>query len=139
MVGPEDEVFKNSILHQIPNVYFLGSRDQKDLPRYINSFDVCINPQLINEVTIGNYPRKIDEYLATGKPVVATVTDAASIFSDCIYLAENKEKFAGLIKKAIVENSDERKAYRKFVAGSHSWENSVSELYKAINYVMLNK
>lgn len=40
----------------------------------MSHFDVCMNPQLVNEITIGNYPRKVDEYLALGKPVIATKT-----------------------------------------------------------------
>lgn len=136
LVGPEDEVFRSSALHGFSNVYFWGSQKPENLPKYINSFDVCINPQLINEVTIGNYPRKIDEYLATGKPVVATLTQAVNIFKDCVYLSEHKEEFVTLIKKAIAENSEERAAYRQSVASSHTWENSVNELYKAINNVI---
>lgn len=136
LVGPEDEVFKSSALHELSNVYFLGSQKPESLPKYINSFDVCINPQLVNEVTIGNYPRKIDEYLATGKPVVATLTQAVNIFKDCVYLSENKEEFVTLIQKAIAENSKERAEYRQSVASSHTWENSVNELYKAINNVI---
>jgi glycosyltransferase involved in cell wall biosynthesis len=57
---------------------FLGAQDVNRLPEYIKA-DVCINPQLLNETTKGNYPRKIDEYLAMGKPVVATKTIAMDI------------------------------------------------------------
>ena len=60
LIGQEDEAFKNSELHKLPNVYFLGSKPPAELPPYINCFDVAINPQILNEVTIGNYPRKID-------------------------------------------------------------------------------
>ncbi|WP_246229570.1 glycosyltransferase [Mucilaginibacter humi] len=62
LVGPEDEQFKVSELHQINNIHFLGSKDPDSLAAYINSFDICLNPQIVNQVTIGNYPRKIDEY-----------------------------------------------------------------------------
>lgn len=68
LVGPEDEAFKASELHQIENVHFLGPKKMEELPRYLMAFDVALNPQKLNEVTIGNYPRKIDEYLAMGKP-----------------------------------------------------------------------
>ncbi len=60
LVGPEDEAFKASKLHQITNVHFLGSKPMEALPSYLNHFDVALNPQKLNEVTIGNYPRKID-------------------------------------------------------------------------------
>ncbi|MFH1161113.1 MAG: glycosyltransferase, partial [bacterium] len=72
LVGPEDEAFRRSKLHDLPNVFFLGSKKEAELPGYVQALDVAINPQVYNEITRGNYPRKIDEYLAMGKPVVAT-------------------------------------------------------------------
>ena len=132
LVGPEDSQFRRSKLHQIKNVYFIGSKDPVELPSYINAFDVCINPQIVSQVTIGNYPRKIDEYLAVGKPVVATKTEAMSIFSEHTYLAKTKEEYVTLIEKALEEDNDVLREERKKFASSHTWENSVNEIYKAI-------
>lgn len=135
LVGPEDNEFLQSSLHMLPNVTFTGSRNIADLPAYINAFDVCVNPQLLNEVTIGNYPRKIDEYLAVGKPVVATATDAMSVFADHVYLGSGKEDYVRLIELALAENSDALTQARRSFASSHTWENSVGEIYKAIGQV----
>jgi glycosyltransferase involved in cell wall biosynthesis len=132
LIGPEDEEFENSELHQLKNVHFLGLKDGSVLPQYLNYFDVAINPQILNEVTIGNYPRKIDEYLAMGKPVVATETKAMSIFKDHTYLAKNKEEYISLIEKAIREDNPLVREERIKFAQSHTWENSVKEIYKAI-------
>jgi glycosyltransferase involved in cell wall biosynthesis len=132
LVGPEDEEFKASKLHTFPNVYFTGSRQPEQLPAYINAFNVCLNPQLINEVTIGNYPRKIDEYLAMGKPVVATKTDAMSIFENFVYLGKSSEDYIYLIEKAMNKNSEQLQEQRKLFASTHSWENSVKEIYNAL-------
>lgn len=139
LVGPEDDAFKASNLHQIPNVHFLGSKPPTALPAYINAFDVCINPQIVNAVTIGNYPRKIDEYLAAGKPTVATQTEAMSIFSDHVYLATSKEDYVTLIAKALADNNEVLADARKTFATSHTWANSVKDIYKAINSVQTNK
>ena len=133
LVGPEDEQFKVSGLHQIDNIYFLGSKDPSTLPSYINSFDVCLNPQLINQVTIGNYPRKIDEYLAMGKPTVATRTEAMSVFEDHTYLGTTKEDYITLIEQALWQDSEEKRIARIEFATTHTWENNVKEIYKAIN------
>ncbi|WP_316839591.1 glycosyltransferase [Pedobacter gandavensis] len=135
LVGPEDEVFKNSVLHGIPNVLFTGIKPIADLPDYINAFDVCINPQLVNEVTIGNYPRKIDEYLAMGKPVVATATKAMETFSDFVYLAESKEDYVSMVALALENDSQELHTSRRGFALEHTWENSVAEIYNAIGLV----
>lgn len=132
LVGPEDEEFKTSKLHDFSNVHFTGSKQPEQLPAYINAFDVCLNPQLVNEVTIGNYPRKIDEYLAMGKPVVATETDAMSIFENYVYLGKSSEDYVYLIEKALEENSEHLQEQRKLFASTHSWENSMKEIYKAL-------
>ncbi len=135
LVGPEDEAFKISSLHGFKNIHFTGPKHPSELPSYINAFDLCLNPQIVNQVTIGNYPRKIDEYLAMGKPVVATTTEAMSIFADHTYLAAKKEQYPGLIEKALAEDSAALREKRKIFASSHTWENSVAEIYEAIRTV----
>lgn len=133
LVGPEDDDFRNSRLHNVKNVHFLGPKPPTALPGYINAFDVCLNPQVLNQVTIGNYPRKIDEYLAMGKPVVATGTEAMSIFAPYTYLGHTKEDYVQLIDKALKEDNTNLQKQRVAFASSHTWENSVREIYRAIN------
>ncbi|WP_442588354.1 glycosyltransferase [Pedobacter sp. AW31-3R] len=138
LVGPEDHSFANSKLHDFKNIMFVGLKPVEELPDYINFFDVCINPQLLNEVTIGNYPRKIDEYLAIGKPVVATATVAMKSFGDFVYLAETKADYIKLIEKALAEDSEELQDARRTFALEHTWENSVSQIYSAISLQQVN-
>jgi len=135
LVGPEDEEFKNSDLHKLDNVYFLGSKKMEELPSYLYAFDVAINPQKLNEVTIGNYPRKIDEYLAMGKPTVQTKTKAMEVFEGYVYLAETKEEYVELIELALKENTAEKEAAREKLARSHTWENNVKEIYDKIELI----
>lgn len=132
LVGPEDEGFKTSDLHQYNNIVFTGMKPIHKLPDYINSFDICINPQLVNQVTIGNYPRKIDEYLSIGKPVVATKTKAMETFEDYIYLAQVKEDYVTLIEQALQVDSEQLQLKRRSFALQHTWENSVKAVYDAI-------
>lgn len=135
LVGPEDEAFKSSELHQINNVHFLGRKNMEDLPAYLYAFDVALNPQKLNEVTIGNYPRKIDEYLAMGKPTVATKTKAMEVFEEWVYLADNKEEYVELIEKALRENTSEKEKEREKVARSHTWEANVEAIYEKIEMI----
>lgn len=132
LVGPEDEQFKNSRLHQFQNVYFLGNKKGEELPSYLNQFDVAINPQVLSPVTIGNYPRKIDEYLAMGKPTVATKTEAMSFFMDYTYQAETKEQYVELIEKALKEDNAELHLKREKFARQHTWENNVLQIFNAL-------
>ncbi len=133
LVGPEDDTFKSSRLHQLSNVHFLGNKKGDELPSYLNHFDVAINPQVLSPVTIGNYPRKIDEYLAMGKPTVATKTEAMSVFKDYTYLAENKDDYITFIELALQENNELISRQREEFARQHTWENNVLEISNAID------
>lgn len=132
LIGPEDEAFKNSKLHQLANVHFLGNKKPETLAQYIGAFDVALNPQLINELTRGNYPRKIDEYLAMGKPVVATKTEFMHYFADYCYLATSKEEYITTIQKAIEEDSPSLHEQRIAFARTHSWEHNVQKIYDLV-------
>lgn len=132
LVGPEDENFKQSNLHQLQNVHFFGNKPADQLASYIKGFDVAINPQVVNEITIGNYPRKIDEYLAMGKPVVATKTKAMQMFKDFTYLGKTKEDYVTLIEKALVEHSATKAKQQIEFANKHTWANSVKDIYMAM-------
>jgi glycosyltransferase involved in cell wall biosynthesis len=135
LVGPEDDHFKKSALHKMPNVHFLGSKKPEMLAAYIKGFDVCLNPQALNALTIGNYPRKIDEYLAMGKPTIATKTEAIDIFAAHVYIAETKEEYLMLAEKALLDNSATLEQQRVEFAQTHTWEKNVEEIYKAIRTV----
>ena len=132
LVGPEDEGFASSDIHKIKNIHFLGSKKESELPSYLSAFTVAINPQLVNEVTIGNYPRKIDEYLAMGKPTVATETVAMQYFKEFVSLAKNNEGWAQAIDYEIQNNSKEKETARIRFAMNHTWENNVTEIYRCI-------
>lgn len=135
LVGPEDPEFVRSELHSLPNVYFLGRKAPEQLPAYVSHFDVCINPQLVNEVTIGNYPLKIDEYLAMGKPVVATYTRTMELFENHVYLAKGEAQWLDAIEQALQEEGTERRTSRIAFAQSHTWAASVQLLYNAVDVV----
>lgn len=136
LVGPEDEDFKNCKLHQLFNVNFLGRKEPHQLPSYIKSFDVAINPQIINQITDVNYPLKIDEYLAMGKPIVATKTTFMSYFQDYVYLATSAEDYVKYIDTALMENSSNMENRRKTFAAGHSWANFVEKIYYYIDKVL---
>ena len=131
LVGPEDDNFTKSSLHQLSNVHFLGRRPMQQLPDYVAAFDVCINPQLVNPITQGNYPLKIDEYLAMGKPVVASRTSAMKLFEEFTYLANEPAEYPKLIIEALAAANSNR-AERIAFARNHTWENSMNELYKVM-------
>ncbi|WP_207432141.1 glycosyltransferase [Sabulibacter ruber] len=133
-IGKEDDDFKNSELHHLPNVYFLGIKHTNEVPAYLEYFDVCINPQILNDITRGNFPLKIVEYLAMGKPVVATSTNTMrEVFSSYTYLAESPEEFIAQTERALSEDSEVEQKKRKEYAQGFSWEKVTSTLLTCIS------
>lgn len=134
LVGPADDAFKHSALTSMSNVHFLGSKQQQQLAAYVHSFDVCINPQLLNQMTIGNYPRKVDEYLAAGKPVVATKTETMEMFGDNAFLCDTGDDYIVAIEQALKEQHLPEKVQSRVAMGmAHTWEASVEKIYTLIN------
>jgi teichuronic acid biosynthesis glycosyltransferase TuaH len=133
LVGPEEASFKNSSLHNYKNIHFLGPKSPERLPAYVKAFDVCINPQVVNELTKGNYPRKIDEYLAAGKITVATYTPTMEVFKDHCYLAISPLNYIKLIEKGLKEDSEELAKERTVFAASHSWKNNVRLIWESLD------
>ncbi|TGE10213.1 glycosyltransferase [Hymenobacter fodinae] len=132
LVGPEDEAFTKSQLHELPNVHFLGTKTPDQLPAYVAHFDVCINPQIVNEITIGNYPLKIDEYLAMGKPVVATETQAMEMFLPHVLVASTHAEWVQQLEQALNDHNEAAVNARIRCAQSHTWEAVVSKIYDAL-------
>lgn len=133
LVGPEDDAFVKHSLHQLNNVYFLGEKKYDLIPAYIQSFDVCINPQIVNEVTNGNYPLKIDEYLSMGKPVAATDTDFMRIFGDTCWRCNDLRTYVEAIDEALHVNTQEAIKKRIEMANLHSWSHCVERIYNHIH------
>ncbi len=131
LIGPVTDGFDITSLKRFNNIYFLGRKEPAKIPDYIYHFDICINPQQVNELTIGNYPRKADEYLAMGKPMVATNTEGMQLFANYVFLCRTKEEYVSHIKRILEEPHSQNglvKKQRQEFALSHTWENSLAKL-----------
>lgn len=58
--------------HLENKIVLTGFINYAELAKYVNLADICINPFEINDVTDIIFPSKIYQYLACGKPVIAT-------------------------------------------------------------------
>ncbi|MFT4031633.1 MAG: glycosyltransferase [Siphonobacter sp.] len=137
LIGATEDSFPTKKLSTYTNIIFLGSRPIHTIPDYLYAMDVLINPQVFNEVTIGNYPRKIDEYLAIGKPIVAINTETMSLFKEHVFLANNNTEFITYIEKALNGENLSSVSEKIVFAQEHNWENSMSLLVKSIKNFLL--
>ena len=138
MIGGEDKVFAAHALHTLKNVYFLGSIPKAMVPAFMSSLQICLNPQVLNEITNGNYPRKVDEYLAMGKPVIATTTATMELFRGHAYLCSSVAEYQAAVERALMELSDREKTKQRILfARSHSWKNNVNSIFNHIEASLL--
>lgn len=70
------------MLKEVPNVYLLGQQPHGELVSFIRCFDVCVVPYINTEEMRSVVPTKINEYLASGKPVVSTNLPAVCEFNE---------------------------------------------------------
>ena len=119
-------------LKSLPNVEMLGFRAPQDLFAYIADFDVCLLPFLDNDWISHSDPIKFYQYLALGKPVVATRVPAVVRYRRLCYPAASPAAFVASIEAALAE-SDELSAPRKRVAAVHDWKRLARRAYKLVN------
>ncbi|MFH1426651.1 MAG: glycosyltransferase [Candidatus Kerfeldbacteria bacterium] len=123
IAGPVWKSVEDSVkrLGKKPNVNFINQIPYEELPNLIQCFDVAIIPHKVDALTQSMNPLKIYEYLAAGKPIVASPIAGADQFQDLIKLAVSPEEFTVKIQKAIELDSQELIDRRKSMAKMHSW------------------
>lgn len=128
LIGPVEPSAEKYVekLKKYKNIYLLGKKPRGVIPSYIHSFDICINPFKIDEVSRSANPLKIYEYLACGKPVVSIVMESLKsdkLISNEIDFAADYLSFDKLIKKRMAKEVSREEKIRKIrVVQNYSWD-----------------
>ena len=126
LVGPVEADI--SALRGLENVRPLGRRPYAQLPSYVSGFDVALIPFRVNRLTEHVNPVKLYEYLAAGKPVVATPLPELRAFSQVVRIADSREAFLEAIEEAIADKSGARIAERQSLARQHTWRARIGQV-----------
>jgi glycosyltransferase involved in cell wall biosynthesis len=134
MVGPVTTPEHKTIgLTEYPNVIMVGPKKIYELPQYLQYFDCTLIPFKKNVLTRSIYPLKINEYLAAGRPVIATdFSEDIKGFSEVIYIGRDHQEFVQLIDRALSENDGAKIAARTKVALSNTWTARVEAFWKIL-------
>lgn len=127
IVGPARADMDVSLLRELPNVHLLGNREIEQLPGYLKGMDAVLIPYKINEATRHIYPLKLQEYLASGKPVVSSAMPAVLPYGEVVSIAEDHQAFLSRIEAALAEDTPVRRNARQAVARANSWEQRIAE------------
>lgn len=131
MVGPRNHWGSTSIdLDGIPNLHFVGPKRLERLPEFLAHFDVLILPFLCNEITKSIYPLKINEYLASGKPIVSTpFSEDILSFDGLIRLEKDHHAFVSAISEELAADSPFKQRNRYEEASKNTWDNRVAKIW----------
>lgn len=119
-----------SKLEKLNNVQFTGEIPYTDLPAYLHSFDICLIPFKVINLTLATNPVKVYEYMSAGKPVISTRLPEVELMSELVYLADDADGFEKAIKKALSENDETLIDNRKAFAKNNTWETRYDVLYQ---------
>jgi glycosyltransferase involved in cell wall biosynthesis len=85
-------------LRRLENVHFVGFVPYVEAPALIRDMDCCLVPHVIdNDVDGDGDCIKMYEYMAVGKPIVATPVQGSERFGECIRVEPTGEGFAAAI------------------------------------------
>lgn len=120
-------------LPEYNNLFFIGSVDYQNLPRYLYYFDIAIVPYKLTEGIQYVNPVKVLEYMAGERTVISTaIPDVEKFFGDCVEIANSKEEFGDLLNKLLVHKNIRKIKIGNEKAQSRSWSKMADEFYSEI-------
>ena len=135
MVGPvtlEPDLLAE--LKALPNIIFTGSKNIRELPAYLKYSSCAIIPYKHNTLTRSIYPLKVNEYLAAGKPVVATTfSDDIMDFQAVIKAVPDAPSFSKAITESLQEDSAEKVKERVKFVENNTWETRTNEILRVVS------
>lgn len=120
-------------LRAYPNVVLSGPLPYSEIPDAMRAFDVCITPHRETDFTQSLNPIKLWEYLAGGKPIVATDVAGFRDYPQLVKVASGAPAFIAACHEAL--RGDNLRNQRQTVARSSSWEARLDHVERIIGEV----
>ncbi len=114
------------------NVVLTGPVPYAEVPEIMRAFDVCITPHRVTPFTESLNPIKLWEYLAAGKPIVATPVAGFRDYPQLVHLASDANGFALAVESALTEDPAVGEA-RRSEARRHSWNSRLDQIVEVMD------
>ena len=136
LVGPHDpgcDQQRFTALHHRPNVHWAGQQPAAALPGYLRLMDVGLVPYTPSPFNHASFPLKALEYLAAGRPVVATDLPALrALGTDLIHIT-TPASFADHVDYLLTQPRTPHLAARcQAFAAQHTWARRAADIHHAL-------
>jgi glycosyltransferase involved in cell wall biosynthesis len=121
------------------NVYWLGYKNYAIIPDYIKGLDVCLMCYIINDWTYYGDPSKMHEYLASGKPTIATGLPAIKEYDRVIKIPNNRDGWIKAIEDSLEQKHQEEIEKRIKVAKDNSYTKRIEVATAIIRERLIEK
>jgi glycosyltransferase involved in cell wall biosynthesis len=121
----------SNLLH--PRIRKLGMKPYDQIPAYIAALDVGLSVYRVTPATKCMDSMKVYEYLAAGKPVVATPSQEHGRKSPHVCVAADAQDFVAAVRCLVRQKRSpgESETLSQSV-GMHDWSNRVSEMLNCL-------
>lgn len=124
-------------LRSMANVHIYDAVPVDDVPRYMAACDVCLLPYKINERTRNISALKLYEYLACGKPVIASNVAAVQEGAGAVTVAGSDDFVAAIA--AALHDDPAAAQRRRDVAAGNTWQQRVESISAIIETALAGK
>ena len=141
MLGPVVKIDQAS-LPQHPNIHYLGSKQYKELPRYVAGWDVALLPFARNDATRYISPTKTPEYMAAGRPVVSTsIRDVVRPYAQqgLVRIADDAPAFVRACADAMAEDPVQRQTRDEAFLRQTSWDGTWRRIRRLVDAVLASR
>lgn len=119
-------------LQNLPNVHFTGVLAYAHLPYLVAGLNGLILPYKVDRSTAAISPLKLKEYLATGRPVVASPLAEIISFSEHLRVARNVDDWLSAIDRAAATPLKSGRQILPDWLAAHGWNQKVDEFLETV-------
>ena len=132
LVGPAPDARDIAPLKDLPNVHIRGRVGRREVISVLRNSELTLLAHRRTPLTEAMSPLKVYEYLAAGKPVLATDLAPVRGFGDRVHLTETVSDFIDLIDSALAQGSLAEEERLAFVT-ANAWSSRHKEILALLN------
>ncbi len=115
-------------IRRVSNFHYLGDKHYRDYPAYVTHLDACLIPYCTGDKQHGGDAIKFYEYLAAGKPIVATPGNGVTDDFAGVWVTSSPSEFAEAVQAAVEVGNVQRTLPEDI-----RWSYKADQLLNAVN------